>query len=132
MSTVRADLRADLAGFGEDLVETLTLCTSELVANAVEHTLSGDWDGRVLRARFETQPGVRRLVVGDDGARESVPQIPTERTEREWLSAERGRGLLMVDMLAARWGAYPVVPFPFCAGLGTAVWAEFTLDGGQR
>nr|WP_051072860.1 ATP-binding protein [Nocardiopsis valliformis] len=132
MSTVRADLRADLAGFGEDLVETLTLCASELVANAVEHTLSGDSGGRVLRALFESEPGVLRLVVVDDGARESTPAIPTERTEQEWLSAERGRGLLMVEMLAAKWGAYPVVSFPFCADLGTAVWAEFTLGGGQR
>ncbi|GAA1101246.1 ATP-binding protein [Nocardiopsis exhalans] len=132
MSTVRADLRADLAGFGEDLVETLTLCASELVANAIEHTLSGDSGGRVLRALFESEPGVLRLVVVDDGARESAPQIPTDRTEQEWLSAERGRGLLMVEMLAVRWGAYPVVPFPFCADLGTAVWAEFLLGGGER
>ncbi|WP_017579369.1 ATP-binding protein [Nocardiopsis valliformis] len=132
MSAVRAELRADLAGFGEDLVETVTLCASELVANAIEHTLSGDSGGRVLRALFESEPGVLRLVVVDDGARESCPQIPTDRTEQEWLSAERGRGLLMVDMLAVRWGAYPVVPFPFCAGLGTAVWAEFALGGGQR
>jgi anti-sigma regulatory factor (Ser/Thr protein kinase) len=129
MSTVRADLRADLAGFDEDLVETVTLCASELVANAVEHSRSGDQGGKVLRAMFESEPGVLRLVVVDDGARESCPQIPTERSEEEWLSAERGRGLLMVDMLVTRWGAYPVVPFPFCAGLGTAVWAEFLLGG---
>ena len=131
MSTVRADLRIDLAGFGEDLVETLTLCASELMANAIEHTRSGDRDGRALRALFEPEPGVLRLVVVDDGARASSPEIPTGRSEREWLTAERGRGLLMVDMLAARWGAYPVVPFPFCADLGTAVWAEFALDGGE-
>jgi anti-sigma regulatory factor (Ser/Thr protein kinase) len=132
MSTVRANLRADLAGFGEDLVETLTLCASELVANAIEHSRSGDSGGRVLRALFESEPGVLRLVVVDDGARESAPQVPTDRTEQEWLTAERGRGLLMVDMLTYRWGAYPVVPFPFCADLGTAVWAEFALGGGQR
>ena len=129
MSTVRADLRADLAGFGEDLVETLTLCASELVANAIEHSRSGEWDGRVLRALFESDPGVLRLVVVDDGARDSAPQVPVDRTEQQWLTAERGRGLLMVDMLAAKWGAYPVVPFPFCSDLGTAVWAEFLLGG---
>lgn len=132
MSTVRADLRADLAGFGEELVETMTLCASEILANAIEHTRSGDQDGRVLRALFESDPGVLRLVVVDDGARESAPEIPMERTEQEWLSAERGRGLMLVDALAKKWGAYPIVPFPFCADLGTAVWAEFALNGGDR
>lgn len=34
MSTIRADLRADLAGFDADLVETVTLCASEIAANA--------------------------------------------------------------------------------------------------
>ncbi|WP_040702532.1 ATP-binding protein [Nocardiopsis ganjiahuensis] len=131
MSTVRADLRTDLTGFGEELVETMTLCASELTANAIEHTRSGDRDGQVLRALHEPEPGVLRLVVVDDGTRESSPAIPAGRTEGEWLTAERGRGLLMVELLAVRWGAYPVVSFPFCADLGTAVWAEFTLGGGQ-
>ncbi|MEU0237523.1 ATP-binding protein [Nocardiopsis sp. NPDC006198] len=127
MSTVRADLRSDLAGFDEDLVETVSLCVSEMAANAVEHTRSGaEPDGRVLRALSVSEPGVLRLVVVDDGARESSPKIPAQRTEQEWTSAERGRGLLLVEALSRAWGTYPVVPFPFCAGLGTAVWAEFT------
>lgn len=132
MSTVRADLRTDLAGFGEDLEEAAVLCGSEIVANAIEHSRSGDSGGRVLRALFESEPGVLRLVVVDDGARESAPEIPIQGTEQEWLTAERGRGLLMVEALAVRWGAYPVVPFPFCSDLGTAVWAEFALGGGGR
>ncbi|MEU3020901.1 ATP-binding protein, partial [Nocardiopsis sp. NPDC007018] len=115
MSTVREDLRADLAWFGEELAEAVVLCGSEIVANAIEHTRSGDQDGRVLRALFESEPGVLRLVVVDDGARESGPEIPVGRSAEDWLTAERGRGLLMVDVLAARWGAYPIVPFPFCS-----------------
>ncbi|SHK19034.1 Anti-sigma regulatory factor (Ser/Thr protein kinase) [Nocardiopsis flavescens] len=125
--TVRADLRADLAGFPEDLVEAAVLCASEIAANAVEHTRSGDPDGRVLRALFVSEPGVLRLTVVDDGARESSPEIPLDRTPQEWLTAERGRGLLMVAALARAWGSYPIVPLPFCSGLGTAVWAEFPL-----
>ena len=81
----------------------------------------------MLRALFLPEPGVLRLVVVDDGARENRPRIPTQRTEEEWMNAERGRGLLMVDTIARAWGAYPVVPFPFCADLGTAVWAEFPV-----
>lgn len=125
MSTVREDLRADLTGFDADFIDPLVLCASELVANAIEHSRSGDPDGHVVRALFPPTPNVLRLIVVDDGARESSPMIPTARTEEQWLSAERGRGLLMVDALATSWGVHPVVPFPFCADLGTAVWAEF-------
>lgn len=125
MSTVRADVRADLAGFDDDLVETVTLCASEAAANAVEHTRSGDPGGRVLRSLFLPRPGVLRLVLVDDGARETAPRVPDQRTEAEWMTAERGRGLLLIENLAQSWGTYPVVPFPFCADLGTAVWAEF-------
>ncbi|WP_369974577.1 ATP-binding protein [Nocardiopsis sp. FIRDI 009] len=128
MSMIRADLRADLTGFDEELAERMTLCASEITANAIEHTRSGEPDGRVLRALFLPEPGVLRLVVVDDGARETEPRIPSQRTEEEWMSAERGRGLLLVDTLARRWGSYPVVPFPFCADLGTAVWAEFSVE----
>jgi len=130
MRTVRADLRADLAGYDKDLIETVTLCASEMVANAVEHTRSGEKGGRVVRALFRSGPEMLRLVVVDDGAQETSPTIPRQRTEEEWACAERGRGLLMVDASASTWGTYPVVPFPFCAELGTAVWAEFGLGGG--
>ncbi len=132
MSVVRADLRADLSGFDEDLVETATLCASEMVANAIEHTRSGtDPDGRVLRALFTPEPGVLRLAVVDDGALDSAPRTPGRRSE-DRATVERGRGLLMVEALSLRWGTYPVVPFPFCADLGTTVWAEFSLGGGER
>ncbi|WP_435112246.1 ATP-binding protein [Nocardiopsis synnemataformans] len=127
MSAVRADVRADLAGFDADLVETVVLCASEAAANTVEHTRSGEPGGRVLRSLFIPRPGSLRLVLVDDGARETAPHIPEQRTETEWMSAERGRGLLIVDNLAQAWGTYPVVPFPFCADLGTAVWAEFPI-----
>lgn len=127
MSAVRADVRTDLAGFDGDLVETVVLCASEAAANAVEHTRSGEPGGRVLRSLFLTNPGVLRLVLVDDGARETAPRIPEQRTETEWMTAERGRGLLLIDNLAQTWGTYPVVPFPFCADLGTAVWAEFAV-----
>lgn len=128
MSAVRADVRTDLAGFDDDLVETVVLCAGEAAANAVEHTRSGEPGGRVLRSLFLPEPGVLRLVLVDDGAREASPHIPEQRTEAEWLTAERGRGLLLIDNLARAWGTYPVVPFPFCADLGTAVWAEFPVS----
>ena len=130
---VREVLRADLyrlEGLCPDQSETIVLCASEMFANACDHSRSGQHDGRVLRTL--SMPTARTLCVStlDDGAREeapTLPHIPHQRTVIEWEEAERGRGLLLIDHLAARWGSRPVVDFPFCAGLGTLVWAEFTL-----
>ncbi|MEV2276255.1 ATP-binding protein [Nocardiopsis sp. NPDC049922] len=129
-SRVRADLRADLAemlDLPDDLTETIVLCASEAFANAAEHSRSGEDGGRVLRALYAPTPWTLRLVVVDDGARESKPEVPRQRTDREWEEAERGRGLFLIETLSSAWGTYPVVPFPFCADLGTAVWTQFTL-----
>ncbi len=109
------------------------LCASELFANAVDHSRSGEPEGHVIRTL--TMPAEDRLRVGviDDGYRSngptppSLPQIPADRSRREWAEAERGRGLLLIDVLAAAWGSRAVVGFPFCEGLGTFLWAEFTL-----
>lgn len=130
---VRADLRTDLAGLpglSEDLTGAIVLCADEAFANAVEHTRSGEPGGRVVRALHICAPGRLRLIVVDDGAKDSRPEIPRERTPGEWDDAEHGRGLLLVESLATAWGAAPIVPFPFCAELGTAVRAEFTLLAG--
>ena len=134
-SRVRSDLRTDLArlaGIGSDLVETVVLCASEMFANAVAHSRSGENGGRVIRtlaASAASRSGsALRLSVIDDGARGSRPRIPRQRTPQEWQDAERGRGLLLIDHLATAWGTRRVVDFPFCEGLGTVVWAEFTLD----
>ncbi|PSK89407.1 anti-sigma regulatory factor (Ser/Thr protein kinase) [Murinocardiopsis flavida] len=128
---VRAELRTDLAGLpgiSDDLVETVVLCASEAFANAAEHTRSGDPGGRVVRALHIPTPGTIRLVIVDDGDRGNRPEVPHARSAEEWETAERGRGLLLVESLATEWGAAPVVSFPFCAELGTSVWAEFPLN----
>ncbi|MEU3020759.1 ATP-binding protein, partial [Nocardiopsis sp. NPDC007018] len=122
--------------------EEMVLCVSEMFANACEHSRSGqDPDGRVVRTLETPAPGLVRISIIDDGTRTdttgSLPKVPRRRTTREWEQAERGRGLLMVGHLASRWGFRPVLDFPFCEGLGTVVWAEFTLPalataGGTR
>ncbi|MBR8743518.1 ATP-binding protein [Nocardiopsis sp. MG754419] len=130
---VREDLRADLfrlEGLCPDLAETVILCASEMFANGVGHSLSGQPGGRLVRTLAMPAARTLHLSVVDDGTRSDTPthpEIPCQRTAAEWAEAERGRGLLIVDALAARWGSRAVVDFPFCAGLGTAVWAEFTL-----
>ncbi|WDZ88921.1 ATP-binding protein [Nocardiopsis sp. HUAS JQ3] len=130
---VREDLRADLfslEGLCPDLVDTVVLCASEMFANGVDHSRSGQKDGRVIRVLSMPTADTLHLSVVDDGVRESapsLPEIPRQRTSEEWEEAERGRGLLLIDSLATRWGTRAVVDFPSCGGLGTIVWAEFTL-----
>ena len=130
---VREDLRADLyrlEGLCPELAETVVLCASEMFANACDHSRSGQTGGRVIRTLSMPDAGTLHLSVVDDGARAEAParpEIPYQRTVEEWAEAERGRGLLLIDHLATRWGSRAVVDFPFCAGLGTAVWAEFAL-----
>ncbi|WP_040698607.1 ATP-binding protein [Nocardiopsis kunsanensis] len=130
---VREDLRADLfrlEGLCPDLADTVVLCASEMFANACDHSLSGQSGGRVVRTLSMPAAWTLCLSVVDDGARAEAPtcpQIPHQRTVTEWAESERGRGLLLIDHLATSWGSRAVVDFPFCAGLGTVVWAEFAF-----
>ncbi len=149
---VRADLDADLgrmASLPAEVREEMVLCLSEMFANACEHSRSGeDPDGRAVRTLDLPRPGTVRISIIDDGTRtdtnssSTFPKVPRRRTRKEWDEAERGRGLLLLGHLATQWGFRPVLDFPFCAGLGTVIWAEFTLpqmftcgdtcDGGAR
>lgn len=91
---------------------------AELVGNAIRHArpLPGD----VIRVAWRLRRGVEGDVVsvrvtdgGDPG------QVPTLRTIA--LEAVDGRGLHIVDALAARWGVD-------CDGLGQSVWAELSVS----
>ena len=132
VSRVRTDLRRDLArlpGLPEDLADSVVLCASEAFANACDHSRSGEEGGRVVRTLTVPRERTLRLSVIDDGHRDTGgrPRIPRQRTEQEWEEAERGRGLLLISHLADCWGTRRVVDFPFCEGLGTVLWADFTL-----
>ncbi|WP_040694405.1 ATP-binding protein [Nocardiopsis prasina] len=133
-SQVRTDLTCDLdrmTNLPVEAREDMVLCLSEMFANACEHSRSGeDPDGRVVRTLDLPRPGTVRISIIDDGTRtnttDTVPKVPRRRTRQQHERAERGRGLLLLDHLATRWGFRPVLDFPFCAGLGTVIWAEFT------
>ncbi|SFP07569.1 Histidine kinase-like ATPase domain-containing protein [Actinomadura madurae] len=90
--------------------DTVELCVSELVANAVCHSSSGD-GGQVTVAIGVNGDRVR-VEVTDDGDGRSAPHVMDDP------SAEHGRGLMVVDALAARWG---VIPGP----AGSTVWFEY-------
>lgn len=88
------------------VVEEFTLLVSELASNAVLHAGT---------------PFTVRVTVGADALRVEVrdhsPDAPRVRTAPT--SSVDGRGLSIVDALAARWG---VAPRP--EGGGKSVWAE--------
>ncbi|WP_323183865.1 MULTISPECIES: ATP-binding protein [unclassified Streptomyces] len=91
---------------------TVALVVAELAANAVRH---GRVPGRnfLLSVTYET--GTRRIRVEvSDACPELPPVDPSVSADDD----ESGRGLVLVDALADRWGAAPRTP------LGKTVWAE--------
>lgn len=128
LSRMRADLVRDLSGFDPDLVDTLSLVTSELFANSCKYTESGDPDCEVLRALSMPDPATLRVGLSDYGGRGGVPAIPHQRTGDEWDWAEGQRGLLLVENLCASWGHHRLAPW---ADLGNHVWASFAVDPAQ-
>jgi anti-sigma regulatory factor (Ser/Thr protein kinase) len=84
------DPRADLA-----------LLASELCANAVLHTRSGQAGGR-FTVDVEWTPATARVVIGDQGA-PTAPAITARTADATW-EGEHGRGLWLVDELADDWG----------------------------
>lgn len=98
-----------------DLSCTVALLVAELAANAVSH---GRVPGRSFHlglSRDESRAGVIRVEVSD-----ASPQQPAISADSPPPDAESGRGLLLVDVLATRWGVSPRDP------IGKTVWAECT------
>ncbi|MDT0465753.1 ATP-binding protein [Streptomyces gibsoniae] len=92
------------------LNETVTLIAAELAANAVRH---GRVPGRDFHLRLVETPYGVRLEVSDT----RTERLPTHRPPGDPAADESGRGLLLVEALAARWGVEPRSP-------GKCVWAE--------
>ena len=121
----RVFVRATLHAWHQDsLVQDAELIVSELTGNAV--TASADTDGRpvyvdghipVIRVCLLTD-GVRLLIEVWDQA----PGIPVLRETTEYEVS--GRGLVLVNAIADKWGWNPVKGQP-----GKVVWAETSLLG---
>jgi anti-sigma regulatory factor (Ser/Thr protein kinase) len=94
----------------------VALVVAELAANAVLH-------GRVpghdfgLRVALDTAAGLVRVEVADAASAKRPPAAPPPSVPE----GESGRGLLLVDTLAVRWGSAPRHP------LGKTVWAEVAI-----
>ncbi|MGW7757628.1 ATP-binding protein [Streptomyces violaceusniger] len=91
---------------------TVALLVAELASNAVRH---GRVPGRDFRLRLACVAATRTIRIEVSDAREDrLPAIPSAPTGDD----ESGRGLLLVDLLATRWGTAPRFP------VGKTVWAE--------
>ncbi|MFI6979737.1 ATP-binding protein [Embleya sp. NPDC050154] len=88
-------------------VDTLELLLSELVTNAVKHSVRGH---TVAVAILRRENSIRIAVVDND------PALP-EPGDAVDLLDEHGRGLLLVDAMAEEWGSYPVPD-------GKVVWCD--------
>ncbi|GAA2280632.1 hypothetical protein GCM10010415_56640 [Streptomyces atrovirens] len=105
---LRRILRLYLVGSGlAEVTDAAELALTELVANVVRHV-----PGRRCRVCFLLRPGGVRVEVADD-----CPELPA-RTVGGGLG-ESGRGLVIVDAVADRWGV-TVRP----GGRGKTVWFE--------
>ena len=105
--TARALVRRCLSGWSADTVDAAELCMSELVTNAVVH------------ARTDFEASVQILL---DRARLQIrdysPALPRQVVHST--RSATGRGLDLVRVLAAEWGA------ELLAGEGKVVWCELT------
>jgi serine/threonine-protein kinase RsbW len=90
--------------------EVLLVCVSELCANAIAHTASGN--GGVFTVAVDWScDGLARVAVTDGGG----SSVPSAGTAEEL--AEGGRGLAMVAACSSRWGYTDARP-------RRTVWAE--------
>jgi anti-sigma regulatory factor (Ser/Thr protein kinase) len=89
----------------EDVTDDASIVATELVSNAVEHT------GDARELRLVRTGGSVVIVVAD-----ASPEAPQLRTQDDPL-APRGRGLLLVQRLTARWGVRGTAS-------GKVIWAE--------
>lgn len=107
----------------DEVFQSAELIVAELAANAMTH---GHVPGRdfQVRLRLGPCPGLATLlrIEVSDSRGERLPQLPEEST----LGVESGRGLLLVDALADRWGTVARPPS------GKTLWCELDLTGSQQ
>lgn len=104
---------------GTDVSDAVALIVAELAANAVTH---GRVPGRDFELRLSLVPGNVRVEVSDTRT-EPRPPAPGAVSAPRPLD-EAGRGLLLVDALAARWEVVDREPPP-----GKTVRAEVRVPG---
>jgi serine/threonine-protein kinase RsbW len=84
---------------------TVELLTSELVANALEHGP----EGGIITVHTSTRDSAFEVAVSDEGTDSPLVRRPPP-------TADGGRGMMLVDMLADTWGVRAL------EGGGKSVW----------
>ena len=92
LRTLRHDLTQDLTGFTPDLIDTVRLCASELLANAVKYTDTGGEIGLSL-AREGRQAVVRVWDTGIGIAPDLLPRVFELYTQGDTSARREGGGL---------------------------------------
>ncbi|MYQ91460.1 hypothetical protein GTY20_09030 [Streptomyces sp. SID4946] len=114
VAQVRRSVRAALTSWGAGgVADDMAVVASELVSNALEHA------GGAAAVRLRLADGRALLEVEDGSARWPAPR----RADAE---AIEGRGLLLVEALAAQWGWSP------SARGGKTVWAALAVPAGRE
>ena len=93
---LRRQIRARLSAYDVNL-DDLLLCLTEVAANAWKHAASGR--GGKIVVRLSGNVGACLVEVDDGGGSESGPRICDEDAD-----VTHGRGLRLVNALAAKWG----------------------------
>ncbi|MFE4756566.1 ATP-binding protein [Streptomyces mirabilis] len=96
--------------YGTEVHDAVVLVVAELSANAALHGCVPGRDFAFLLA-CDDERGVIRIEVSDTHPAQPARTVPTA-------DEDHGRGLVLVDALAARWGVRDRV------GPGKTVWAE--------
>lgn len=110
VGAARALLRSVLALWDcDDPDDAGELLTSEVVSNAVRHAAG------VLAMLFELSPHQGMVRVSVEDQTPDLPVLQAHSTE-----SSSGRGLLLVEALATRWGSHPTER-------GKVVWFEFPV-----
>ncbi|WP_062214907.1 ATP-binding protein [Streptomyces sp. NBRC 109706] len=111
VATARHRTRVQLYGWGlsSSTSDTAQLIVSELVTNAILHTHSSQ-----VRCLLWSSGQFLRIEVADEGAGPARGPVGVADSDQE-----HGRGLLLLDALAARWGV--ISPD---RRAGCTVWAE--------
>ncbi|MFE5160015.1 ATP-binding protein [Streptomyces sp. NPDC056697] len=112
VAEVRHSVRASLTSWDADeIADDMAVVASELASNALKHA------GGEATVRLRLTEGQALLEVDDGSARPPVPR-------RVGADIEEGRGLLLVQALAADWG------WRQRASGGKTVWASLSVPAG--